>query len=534
MATSTATLAPGAVVVERSTGQADGRRYTVGNLLGKGGFAMCYEMTSMDSFKTFAGKVVPKVSLSNSNAKTKLITEIRIHRSLDHPGIVKFHHFFEDPDNVYILLERCKHQTLMEMVKSRGRLTQPEAQYFLAQVIDVLEYLRAQRVIHRDVKLGNLFLHDELRIKMGDFGLAARISEDGERKTTICGTPNYIAPEILENRSGGHSFEVDVWSLGVITFTMLTGKPPFETANLKETYARIRANSYEYPVNVSISASAKDLISKMLVLNPEQRATLAEIRRHPFFTFSKTPTSLPLSALTTNPFEKNHVPSMPNSSSTTDQENIYSRAVRNDLTAAHRAIDSSFVKEPPRNRPSPSWQICTRIVKILNYSNKYGIGYLLSSGAVGVYFNDATKIVLDRRAATYTYYARHDDAGAVHLFGGTVPDDLQKKVTLLQHFHKHLASADCPAEADDCSTVFVRKWASTKRSLLFALSNRVIQVMFADQSELLINNNRIARFTDKDGSAFACCLDGEFGGTDRPDFRRRLEYTRNMLRQMSQ
>ena len=91
-----------------------------------------------------------------------------------------------------------------------------------------MKYLHSNKVIHRDLKLGNLFLNDKMEIKIGDFCLATKLDFEGEKKKTICGTPNYIAPEILEGKTG-HSYEVDVWSLGVIIYTLLIGKPPYET-----------------------------------------------------------------------------------------------------------------------------------------------------------------------------------------------------------------------------------------------------------------------------------------------------------------
>jgi len=122
------------------------------------------------------------------------------------------------------------------------------------------------------LKLGNLFLSENMEIKLGDFGLATRLEYDGERKKTICGTPNYIAPEILEGK--GHSYEVDVWSVGVILYTQLIGKPPFETPEVKATYKRIKACQYSFPDHVSISEAAKNLITKILVLDPSRRPTL--------------------------------------------------------------------------------------------------------------------------------------------------------------------------------------------------------------------------------------------------------------------
>ena len=120
-----------------------------------------------------------------------------------------------------------------------------------------------------------------MQIKIGDFGLAAKVEYPGEKKRTICGTPNYIAPEILEGKKG-HSYEVDVWSLGVIIYTLLIGKPPFETDDVKETYSRIRNVDYEFPDHVMICPTAKDLISNILVSNPKQRLDIHEVENHPF------------------------------------------------------------------------------------------------------------------------------------------------------------------------------------------------------------------------------------------------------------
>lgn len=126
------------------------------------------------------------------------------------------------------------------------------------------------------MKLGNLFLSEKMELKVGDFGLATKLEFDGEKKRTICGTPNYIAPEILDGKSG-HSYEVDVWSLGVIIYTLLIGKPPFETPDVKATYKKIRMNSYSFPEHVPISDNARGLITRILNLDPARRPTLEEM-----------------------------------------------------------------------------------------------------------------------------------------------------------------------------------------------------------------------------------------------------------------
>ena len=243
---------PNAAVVEEKiikvTGDVQIRKYYKGRLLGKGGFAKCYEFTCSENKKTFAAKVVAKSGLVKSRAKQKLISEIKIHKSLHHPQIVAFEHYFEDTENVYILLEMCQNQTLNELLKRRKRLTEIEVQCYIVQLIKALKYLHSHRVIHRDLKLGNLFLTDKMELKVGDFGLATKLDFEGERKRTVCGTPNYIAPEILDGKTG-HSYEVDIWSLGVIIYTLIIGKPPFETRDVKTTYKRIKMNAYTFPEN---------------------------------------------------------------------------------------------------------------------------------------------------------------------------------------------------------------------------------------------------------------------------------------------
>ena len=324
------------VIIEEKRKRVNGDGYTVhrymrGRLLGKGGFAKVYLCTAMDTNKAYAIKIVPKANLVKARARQKvgsqctynailayllhlltwflssslsqLQAEIKIHRTLKHKHICEYKHFFEDKQNCYILLELCHNQSLNEMIKRRKRLTEPETAFFMRQLLEAMQYMHEQLVIHRDLKLGNLFLDRNLNVKVGDLGLATRLETKDEKRKTICGTPNYIAPEVIQGdrATRGHSFEVDIWSMGVVLYTCLVGKPPYEAKDVKATYQRILANEYSFPRDVALSENAKDMIRSMLQSRPEDRPSLSQIASHPFFSDRFIPNALPASATHVTP-----------------------------------------------------------------------------------------------------------------------------------------------------------------------------------------------------------------------------------------
>lgn len=251
----------------------------------------------MKTKETYAGKIVSKKLMMKHNQRDKMTQEIKIHKSLNHANVVRFLSFFDDDSNVYIVLELCKQRSMMELHKRRPTVTDYECRFYIYQILEGVRYLHDNRIIHRDLKLGNLFLNDNLNVKIGDFGLATRIEYDGERKKTLCGTPNYIAPEILNKK--GHSYEVDIWSIGCVMFTLMVGQPPFETKTLKDTYSKIRKCEYSLPKY--LSRLAADLICAMLQSEPTKRPTVHECARHDFLTKFFIPKCLPRSCLTCEP-----------------------------------------------------------------------------------------------------------------------------------------------------------------------------------------------------------------------------------------
>uniref|UniRef100_A0A8C9YE34 Serine/threonine-protein kinase PLK n=1 Tax=Sander lucioperca TaxID=283035 RepID=A0A8C9YE34_SANLU len=270
------------------TDPATGKCYCRGKVLGKGGFAKCYEMTDLSTSKVYAAKIIPHARVSKPHQREKIDREIELHRALHHKHIVHFYHHFEDKENIYILLEYCSRKSLAHILKARKVLTEPEVRYYLRQIVSGLKYLHEQEILHRDLKLGNFFVNESMELKVGDFGLAAKLEPAGNRRKTICGTPNYLSPEVLNKQ--GHGCESDIWALGCVMYTMLLGRPPFETTNLKETYRCIREARYSLPS--SLSPQAKQLITSLLAKIPEDRPNLDHILRHDFFTQGFSPERL--------------------------------------------------------------------------------------------------------------------------------------------------------------------------------------------------------------------------------------------------
>ncbi|CAH1787426.1 unnamed protein product [Owenia fusiformis] len=498
------------VVVDPSTR----KRYMKGRFLGKGGFAKCYELTDMVTKEIWAGKIVSKSLLVKQHQKDKMTQEIEIHRTLSHRHIVKFHKFFEDSDNVYILLELCRRKSLMELHKRRKAVTEPEARYFVKQIVAACVHLHDQKIIHRDLKLGNLFLNDEMEIKIGDFGLATRLDFDGERKRTLCGTPNYIAPEVLGKK--GHSYEVDAWSLGCILYTLLVGKPPFETSCLKDTYQRIKRNEYHIP-STRVSTSAKNLITKLLKSDPGSRPSMADIYNDDFFTEGLLPVSIPTSCLTMAPrfdmmvrresmtsrkplIDINSQNSRPSSTieKDSDKNNVAGDLGKRDreepadywlsdllacLTSVVAAKPADIVNSKEDDALYPTATPIYWISKWVDYSDKYGLGFQLCDNSVGVLFNDSTRLILTGNGANVQYIERD---GNEHFHTLTVyPTTLHKKITLLKYFRnymsEHLLKAGAnmtPRESDDMVRLpFLRTWFRTRSAIVLHLSNGTLQRM---------------------------------------------------------
>lgn len=206
--------------------------------------------------------------------------EVEIHSRLKHPSVLELYTFFQDVNYVYLVLELAQNGELQRYMKQvmHRPMSEPEAASILRQVVAGLLYLHSHQIMHRDISLSNLLLSQDMHIKIADFGLATQLKRPDERHVTMCGTPNYISPEVVSRAS--HGLPADVWGLGCMFYTLLVGQPPFDTDAVQATLNRVVMSDYHIPSYISFDA--RDLIDKLLKKNPIERISLEQVLQHAF------------------------------------------------------------------------------------------------------------------------------------------------------------------------------------------------------------------------------------------------------------
>uniref|UniRef100_A0AAR2J0I3 Serine/threonine-protein kinase PLK n=1 Tax=Pygocentrus nattereri TaxID=42514 RepID=A0AAR2J0I3_PYGNA len=511
------------VVVDPKTGKS----YSKGKLLGKGGFARCYEMTDLANNRMYAVKVIPQSRVSKPHQREKITNEIELHKTLQHKHVVKFSHHFEDQDNIYIFLELCSRKSLAHIWKARHTLTDPEVRYYLRQIISGLKYLHNKGILHRDLKLGNFFVNENMDLRLGDFGLAAKLETVEQRKKTICGTPNYLAPEVLNRQ--GHGTESDVWSLGCVMYTLLCGNPPFETLDLKETYKCIKEVRYSLPP--SLSPAAQKLIAAILQKNPSERLTLDQILAHEYFSKGFTPDKLPPSACVMVPElnppspakkfftkmakslfgkKKSKVEKNP-SEEKEDISKLVSGMVKHSISRqiSYKTVGvnefcpkfypmhlqlhclsamPTGLNPPCLTKPKPFiW-----VTKWVDYSNKYGFGYQLSNQNVGVLFNEGTHLSLCDQRRTVHYCLTNNKHFTFQV--DSLPEQLQSQKHIVELMANYMeqnlmegGDLSCVEQPPPTTCPLLLQWMKNNETFpcLMALSSSQVN-FYTDHTKVIL------------------------------------------------
>uniref|UniRef100_A0A4W6DYY2 MAP/microtubule affinity-regulating kinase 3 n=1 Tax=Lates calcarifer TaxID=8187 RepID=A0A4W6DYY2_LATCA len=248
--------------------------YRLLKTIGKGNFAKVKLARHVLTGREVAVKIIDKTQL-NPTSLQKLFREVRIMKILNHPNIVKLFEVIETEKTLYLVMEYASGGEVFDYLVAHGRMKEKEARAKFRQIVSAVQYCHQRRIVHRDLKAENLLLDADMNIKIADFGFSNEFTV-GSKLDTFCGSPPYAAPELFQGKKYDGP-EVDVWSLGVILYTLVSGSLPFDGQNLKELRERVLRGKYRIPFYMS--TDCENLLKKLLVLNPVKRGSLEQIMK---------------------------------------------------------------------------------------------------------------------------------------------------------------------------------------------------------------------------------------------------------------
>ncbi|RMC04521.1 hypothetical protein DUI87_18967 [Hirundo rustica rustica] len=506
-------------------------------LFGNGGFAKCYEMTDLTTNKVYAAKIIPHSRVAKPHQREKIDKEIELHRMLNHRHIVQFYHYFEDRENIYILLEYCSRRSMAHILKARKVLTEPEVRYYLRQIVSGLKYLHEQEILHRDLKLGNFFINENMELKLGDFGLAARLEPLEHRRRTICGTPNYLSPEVLNKQ--GHGCESDIWALGCVipaknffkkaAAALFGGKK--DKARYFDTHNRLAKEDEE------IYKLRHDLKKTSITQQAPKHKTDEEIQ--PLITTVVKSGALPETKQIGDSIRmivRGTLGSCSSSSECLEDSTMGSVA---DTVA--RVLRGCLENMPeadsnPKEQLTASFQWVTKWV---DYSNKYGFGYQLSDHTVGVLFNNGAHMSLLPDKKTVHYYA---ELGQCSVFSATeAPEQFISQVTVLKYFSHYMEEnlmdgGDLPSLTDvRRPRLYLLQWLKSDKALMMLFNDGTFQVNFYhDHTKVIICNQSeeyLLTYINEDRISTTFRLTTLLVSGCSLELKHRMEYALNMLLQ---
>ncbi|KAJ3682822.1 hypothetical protein LUZ60_013049 [Juncus effusus] len=255
------------------------KNYKLGKTLGIGSFAKVKVAEHIMTRLKVAIKIIDRRQMKSLEMEEKVKREIKILRLFIHPHVIRLYEVIDTQTHVYMVMEYCKFGELFDYIVEKGRLQEDEARRIFQQIICGVEYCHRNMVVHRDLKPENLLLDSKYNVKLADFGLS-NVMKDGHFLKTSCGSPNYAAPEVISGKLYAGP-EVDVWSCGVILYALLCGTLPFDDENIPNLFKKIKSGMYTLPSH--LSALARDLIPRMLVVDPMKRIAIREIKEHSWF-----------------------------------------------------------------------------------------------------------------------------------------------------------------------------------------------------------------------------------------------------------
>lgn len=478
--------------------------------IGQGGSAVIYKVKHQNSNKDYAMKIISKqfiISMRDKSTLANLKNEIQIHKILNHPNIVKSKLTFSDEFNYYIVLEYCPGKNIREYLTSshHGHLSEPETRKILKDILSGLIYIHNHNIIHYDLKLENFLIGSDGKVKIADFGLSNFLKKDKKKSYYVCGTPNYISPEILLKKDYGNSFSSDIWSIGISAFFMLTGKPPFSAANKDIIYNNIKNCNFHFPSELSISFEAKDFVKSILIFDPAKRPSASDLLKHSFM----RKTDSDQIQLYINPIHK--VRQQPKSTQfniNQNKQNMHERKIT--INTNSQNSDLNKIESPHKksilNTLKNKKNFCDQQKNFLipnNFVVKHSflrddMVYLLANGTVGICFNDKSRIVLDPNEEFVQYYKnQYSQLGFINLSEmANVKRSIDEKISLVKKFaiaFKKSTNLFFDKKRKDTipsiPLYHVSSFIKKNGSVLYRFSNKNVQVDFDDGKKLILFSN---------------------------------------------
>ncbi|XP_076231015.1 phosphorylase kinase gamma isoform X2 [Calliopsis andreniformis] len=267
-------------------------KYEPKEILGRGISSTVRRCIEKETGIEYAAKIIDISNETNEDGHTMkdaTLQEVQILRRVaGHPYIIELHDVFESSTFIFLIFEICKNGELFDYLTSVVTLSEKKTRYIMRQVFEGVQHIHNQGIVHRDLKPENILLDDNLNVKITDFGFA-RVLKGEDKLYDLCGTPGYLAPEVLKcnmfENADGYGQEVDIWACGVIMFTLLVGCPPFWHRKQMVMLRNIMEGKYTFtsPEWADITEAPKDLIRKLLVVDPRKRISIKDALEHSFF-----------------------------------------------------------------------------------------------------------------------------------------------------------------------------------------------------------------------------------------------------------
>ena len=452
-----------------------------------------------------AVKLIKKSEIINKGFFKEMI---EIQKSINRPDFSKFINNFEDDNNIFLILEYYNNDSLYDLVNKREYLTEKEVQYYMTQLIISLNYLHTNKIIHRYLIPQFMFLGDKMDLKIGNFFFAIKVENKEKINDKMYTDPLFMAPEIW--LSDEYSFEIDIWSLGIIMYYLLTGKYPFKI-DVKKKY--FQSNNYnkeeiknifsklDFPEDKKISPAAKDLITQILVIDPLKRPTLNQIIYHDFFN-----REIP------KYFTNKTINEPPEDFS--DDDILNKEVIVKDLKSLIKPLiepityDSINSLNDLKNNNNIK-DIDIYVKKYYDYYEKYGIGYILNNGFVGVFYRDRTIMVLNTIKNKYKYIEKNKEVTNIFTVN-SCPKNLKNKMDILNEFKRLFTKANSnekeetkteiieetkknedineeKEDNDEIDFIYVDNVIFDKYFIFFKLSTQTQQFFFDDKVELIMS-----------------------------------------------